>query len=226
MQVATFGEGTAWSGTAIEYVDGVFTAEDHGELTAQEVQKLGRQGDLVWASDAAPFWLAAVVHARPARRARTPLWVWVASAAICLALIAALAGVVLYFRDASETPRASAPALPAQYAASMTDQTQEAWVSVLDWSGGGRGERNARSGTFEVRGGEQQITLFWRRVGRRSAGSALTWNVVAADGHVLETVTSRAVGASTSTCSLPEGTYFLSGRNADSIWNVAVSDYR
>ena len=50
MQVATFGEGPDWSGAAIDYVDGVFTAEDHGELTAQEVQRLGRQRDLVWAS--------------------------------------------------------------------------------------------------------------------------------------------------------------------------------
>jgi hypothetical protein len=45
-------------------------------------------------------------------------------------------------------------------------------------------------------------------------------------GLRLETVTTRAVGASTSACSLPEGTCFLSGRTTDSIRNVAVSDYR
>ena len=234
MLVATFGEGTEWAGKTITYADGVFTLEGQGELSADEVMRRGRQGDLEWASEATPFWVAALAHTPPPpEKHATPPWVWAVVAVAAVAMIAVVAGFGFFMRDAmhDDTPqtgagtKSSPSAAPATPVTASATQDGGSWLTLLTWSGGGRGTLVRQSDTFEVKGPRQRISTFWDRV---SVGDSVTrpqWRVVSAhDGSVVQFVTPTAQSEVTP-YRLEPGTYYLSSNTTDCIWRITVEDF-
>ena len=234
MLVATFGEGTEWAGKTITYSDGAFSVEDHGELSAEEVMHRGRQGELDWASEAMPFWVAALAHTSPPpEKHKTPAWVWVVVAVAAVAMIAVVAGVGFFMRDAmrdetspatSASPGVAQTTPPAEPAGAGAGQGKGTWVSVLTWSGGGQGTLVSRSDTFEIKGSQQRIGTFWDRVGSRKSTPPPQWRVVRTeDGSVAQTVTAT-VQSELTPLQLEPGTYYLEATATDCIWRVIVED--
>ena len=234
MLVATFGEGTEWAGKTITYSDGVFTVEDDGELAADEVMRRGRQGELEWASEAMPFWVAALAHTSPPpEKHKTPPWVWVVVAVAAVAMIAVVAGVAFFMRDAmhdeappsaSGSPAATRTPAPTQPATAGASQGKGAWVPVLTWSGGGRGTIVSRSDTFEITGSRQRVGTFWDRVGAKPSTPPPQWRVVSAhDGSVVETVVAT-IPRQLTPFRVQPGTYYLAATATDCIWRAIVED--
>jgi len=231
MLVATFGEGTGWAGKTITYSGGLFTVEGHGELSADEVMRRGRQGELEWASEAMPFWVAALAHTPPPpEKRRTPVWVWAVVAVAVVAMIAVAAGVALFLRGAMHDTSPATAVSPeavlssAEPAGVGAVQGKGTWVAVITWSGGGTGTIVSRSETFTVKGSRQRIGTFWDRVGTRPSARAPQWRVVSTrDGSVAQLVVST-VPRELMPLRLEPGTYYLAATATDCIWRVIVED--
>ncbi len=65
MLVATFGPTTSWAGKTIAYDAGHFTLEGHGEISAADVLKYDRQGQIIWGYDGLKEWVTEQVSSAP-----------------------------------------------------------------------------------------------------------------------------------------------------------------
>jgi hypothetical protein len=72
MQIATFGPSTGWAGRTIDYEDGRFTLQDHGQIFARDVMSYDAQGHLVWPYSGMREWVRGLAAASPA----VPAQVW------------------------------------------------------------------------------------------------------------------------------------------------------